>query len=162
MNQNNIYKRYDIYKRILFCTDFSANADFALDFAIEVAKRREDSTLYLLHVYPYPEYIEYIDGTGGRAKREEEMNKKIEETYLSRLKEVPRYETILMFAASAYLEILDFIEEKKIDIVILGRHGETGWMKTIVGSTSERVMRRALCPILIIPEQFKEIVTKPK
>jgi hypothetical protein len=34
-------------------------------------------------------------------------------------------------------------------------------MKTIVGSTSERVMRKALCPILIIPERFKEIVSKP-
>jgi nucleotide-binding universal stress UspA family protein len=35
-------------------------------------------------------------------------------------------------------------------------------MKTVVGSTSERVMRKALCPILIIPERFKEIVAKPK
>jgi nucleotide-binding universal stress UspA family protein len=159
MNQNNIYKRYDIYKRILFCTDFSANADFALDFAIEVAKRREDSTLYIMHVNPYPEYI---DGTRGRAKKEKEINKKIEETYLAKLKEVPHYEIIFKVSSSPYLEILDFIEEKKCDMVILGRHGETGWMKTVVGSTSERVMRRALCPILIIPERFKEIVAKPK
>ena len=159
MNQNNIYKRYDIYKRILFCTDFSANADFALDFAIEVAKRRQDSTLYIMHVNPYPEYI---DGTRGRIKKEQEINKKIEETYISKLKEVPRYEIIFKVGSSPYLEILDFIEEKKCDIVILGRHGETGWMKTIVGSTSERVMRSALCPILIIPERFKEIVAKPK
>jgi len=154
---NSIYSMYDIYKSVLFCTDFSANADFALNFAIEVAKRREDSTLYVLHVNAYPEYI---DGTGGRAKREEEVNKKIEETYLSRLKEAPCYEIIFKLATSPYLEILDFIEEKKIDIVILGRHGETGWTKTIVGSTAEKVMRKAMCPILIIPERFKEIVTK--
>ena len=156
---NSIYSMYDIYKSILFCTDFSANADFALNFAIEVAKRREDSTLYVLHVNAYPEYI---DGTGGRAKRKEEVNKKIEETYLSRLKEAPRYEIIFKLATSPYLEILDFIEEKKIDIVILGRHGETGWAKTVVGSTAEKVMRKAMCPILIIPERFKEIVTKAR
>ena len=159
MNKNDIYARYDIYKRILFCTDFSANADFALDFAIEVAKRREDSTLYIMHVNPYPEYIE---GTRGRAKREQEINKKIEETYRSKLKEAPHYEIVFRIGSSPYLEILDFIDEKKCDIVILGRHGETGWMKTIVGSTSERVTRSALCPILIIPERFKEIVSKPR
>jgi len=148
---------YDIYKSILFCTDFSANADFALDFAIEVAKRRKDSTLYILHINPYPEYT---NGVSGRAKKEQEMNKKIEETYLNRLKEVPHYEIIFKMASSPYLEILDFINEKKCDIVILGRHGETGWAKTIVGSTAEKVMRKAMCPILIIPERFKEIVTK--
>jgi len=159
MNENNIYKRYDIYKRILFCTDFSANAHFALDFAIEVAKRRQDSTLYIMHVNPYPEYI---DGTRGRIKKEQEINKKIEETYISKLKQVPRYEIIFKVGSSPYLEILDFIEEKKCDIVILGRHGETGWMKTIVGSTSERVMRSAMCPILVIPERFEEIVSRSK
>ncbi|MDD5010336.1 MAG: universal stress protein [Syntrophorhabdaceae bacterium] len=154
---NSIYSMYDIYKSILFCTDFSANADFALDFAIEVAKRRKDSTLYILHINPYPEYT---NGVSGRAKKEQEMNKKIEETYLNRLKEVPHYEIIFKMASSPYLEILDFINEKKCDIVILGRHGETGWAKTIVGSTAEKVMRKAMCPILIIPERFKEIVTK--
>ena len=159
MNENNIYKRYDIYKRILFCTDFSANADFALDFAIEVATRRKDSMLYILYVNPYPEYTE---GTSGRAKKQQEIDKKIEETYLPRLKEAPRYEIVFKMATAPYLEILDFIEEKKIDIVILGRHGETGWMKTIVGSTAEKVMRKAMCPIFIIPERFKEIVTRPR
>jgi nucleotide-binding universal stress UspA family protein len=97
-----------------------------------------------MHVNPYPEYI---DGTRGRIKKEQEINKMIEETYVSKLKQVPRYEIIFKVGSSPYLEILDFIEEKKCDIVILGRHGETGWMKTVVGSTSERVMRSALCPI---------------
>jgi nucleotide-binding universal stress UspA family protein len=154
-----IYSTYDIYKRVLFCTDFSANADFALDFAIEVAKRRADSTLYLLHINAYPEYLE---GISQRVKKEEEMNKKIEESYLTKLKEAPRFEIVFKLSSSPYLEILDFIEEKKIDIVILGRHGETGWEKTIVGSTAEKVMRKALCPILIIPERFKDIVAEPR
>jgi nucleotide-binding universal stress UspA family protein len=155
----NIYSIYDIYKRILFCTDFSANSDFALDFAIEVAKRRPDSTLYVFHVNAYPEYT---NGISGRAKKEEEVHKKIEENYLLRLKEVPHYEIVFKMATSPYLEILDFIDEKKCDIVILGRHGETGWAKTMVGSTAEKVMRKAMCPILVIPERFKEIVTKPR
>jgi nucleotide-binding universal stress UspA family protein len=154
---SNIYSMYDIYKSILFCTDFSANADFALDFAIEVAKRRSDSNLYILHINPFPEYT---NGVSGKAKKEQEMNKKIEETYLNKLKETPRYEIVFKMASSPYLEILDFINEKKCDIVILGRHGETGWTKTIVGSTAEKVMRKAMCPILIIPERFKDIVGK--
>ena len=64
----NIFSIYDIYKSILFCTDFSANADFALDFAIEVATRRKDSMLYVLYVNPYPEYTEGTQWAGKKAR----------------------------------------------------------------------------------------------
>ena len=40
------------YQRILFCTDFSENADFAFPFAVDAAARRPGSELYLLHVIP--------------------------------------------------------------------------------------------------------------
>ena len=37
------------FKRILFCTDFSENADFAFDFALEQARHSSDCTITLLH-----------------------------------------------------------------------------------------------------------------
>ncbi len=45
----------NLSKNILFCTDFSANAALAFDYAIDAAARREGSLLYLLHVIPEPE-----------------------------------------------------------------------------------------------------------
>ena len=43
---------YPQYKKVLFCTDFSENADYAFDFAYGIAKR-DEGTLYILHIIPY-------------------------------------------------------------------------------------------------------------
>jgi len=42
---------YPQYKKVLFCTDFSENADYAFDFAYGIAKR-DKGLLYILHVIP--------------------------------------------------------------------------------------------------------------
>ena len=44
-----------IFQRILFCTDFSRNADLAFSFALDLARRTPGTLLYLLHVIPEPE-----------------------------------------------------------------------------------------------------------
>ena len=51
------------YEKVLFCTDFSENADFAFDFAIDAVRRRPGSTLLLLHVLC--EVLEAARGAGG-------------------------------------------------------------------------------------------------
>ena len=42
---------YPKYKKVLFCTDFSENSDYAFEFAFGIAKR-DDGLLYILHVIP--------------------------------------------------------------------------------------------------------------
>ena len=42
---------YPKYKKVLFCTDFSENSDYAIEFAYGIA-RRDDGLLYILHVVP--------------------------------------------------------------------------------------------------------------
>jgi len=43
---------YPKYKKVLFCTDFSENADYAFDYAFGIAKR-DGGLLYILHVIPH-------------------------------------------------------------------------------------------------------------
>ncbi|MFW6287055.1 MAG: universal stress protein, partial [Candidatus Sumerlaeota bacterium] len=77
------------FKNILFCTDFSENADFAFEYAVDVAGRRPGSTLHLLHVIPEPEaqfwqtYLYEVKDVDSKAR--EEMLQKIDRTYRSRL-----------------------------------------------------------------------------
>ena len=42
---------YPHYKKVLFCKDFSDNADYAFDFAYGIAKRNA-GLLYILHIIP--------------------------------------------------------------------------------------------------------------
>jgi len=43
---------YPKYKKVLFCTDFSENSDYAFEFAYGIAKR-DEGLLYILHVIPH-------------------------------------------------------------------------------------------------------------
>jgi len=64
------------YQKILFCTDFSENAGYAFNFAVDAAVRRPSCTLYLLHVIPesdaqfWKTYIYEVDNVDNKAKRD--------------------------------------------------------------------------------------------
>jgi hypothetical protein len=63
-------------RKILFCTDFSENADFAFDFAIDAAVRRPGCELHLLHVVPesdaqfWKSYMYEVEDVDNQAKRD--------------------------------------------------------------------------------------------
>lgn len=62
-------------------------------------------------------------------------------------------ETVTTFTqlGNARDEILATAEEWHADLIILGTHGRTGFDHFISGSVAEGVVRRAKCPVLIIP-----------
>lgn len=50
-------------------------------------------------------------------------------------------------------EITDAARERKADLIIIGTHGRRGLGRTILGSTTERVVRHASCPVLVVRER---------
>ena len=50
-------------------------------------------------------------------------------------------------------EILSTAEEWNADMIILGTHGRTGFDHFISGSVAERIVRKAKCPVLVIPNK---------
>ena len=47
-------------------------------------------------------------------------------------------------------EINRFVDEKKVDLIVMGTHGRTGLQHLLVGSVAERVVRTATCPVLTV------------
>jgi universal stress protein A len=47
-------------------------------------------------------------------------------------------------------EIINFASEEKIDMIILGTYGKVGIERFIFGSTAEKVVRRAPCPVMTV------------
>ena len=102
---------HEHFRKILFCTDFSANADRAFIFAVNAARRHTDGQLHLLHVIPEPPaqfwkgYIYEVDeDVDARAKRE--IDEKLAQTYLPRVPEDVQL-TIAMRIGQAGQKILD-------------------------------------------------------
>ncbi len=142
------------YKRILFCTDFSDNADHAFDLAIDAAMRRPASTLFLLHVIPEPDaqfwktYIYEIEGIDEKARHD--VDEKIAQTYSPRVPEYVDYQ-IHIRTGKEYAEILDFAKENAIDLIVLGRHGRSRVTGLIPGGVTNKITHKAQCPVLVVP-----------
>ncbi len=49
--------------------------------------------------------------------------------------------------------IIMFAQAKKANLIVLGSHGRTGWRKLLMGSTAERVIGQAPCPVLVVKKK---------
>jgi nucleotide-binding universal stress UspA family protein len=142
------------YQRILFCTDFSENADHAFDYAIDAAVRRPGCTLYLLHVIPeadaqfWKTYIYEVEGVDQKARRD--IDDKIETAYRSRVPTGVDLK-IEMRVGKASTAILEFAQEIDADVIVLGRAGRGSIQGKLFGTVTKTVARKARCAVLIIP-----------
>lgn len=147
------------FQRILFCTDFSENAEFAFDYALDVAQRRPGSTLFLLHVIPEPDaqfwrtYLYEVEDIDSKARAD--MEQRIRESYLERVPEGIQVKVEIRVGKD-YAQILDFAKENDIELIIMGRQGDSNWSTVLFGNVTEKVARHADCAVLIIPLSFEK------
>jgi len=147
---------YPTYKKVLFCTDFSENADYAFEFAYGIAKR-DEGLLYILHVIPHSPFQDCAEGLVKREvlerieKRiEEDLDKNYKEHYVKKIGDGVPFE-IVTKSGREDEEILKFAKQEKVDIIVMGTHGKTGIARVYFGSVAEKVFRRSPFPIFTIP-----------
>lgn len=139
-------------KSILVPLDFSAPSKKALDYAVAVAKQFR-AKLTLLHVVEpvgtadfaaaFPLVME-DDKLMAAAKRELETTVKSARIPRSML------EMVLVRFGRSFHEIAEAARTRKVDLVIISTHGYTGLKHVLLGSTTERVVRHAHCPVLVV------------
>lgn len=146
------------YQRILFCTDFSENADFAFIHALDAAIRRPNAILYLFHVIPEPEaqfwktYIYEVEGVDDKAKQD--IDQRIAEIYLPRIPDMVQFK-VEMRVGRDYVKILEFAQKEQIDLIVIGRHGRSALENVLFGNVAEKVVRKAPCAVLVVPGEVK-------
>lgn len=139
-------------RNILVATDFSEQADHALDYAAELAAQL-DATLHLLHVISIPTMGVAELGMAYSAMSIESMTKQAQSELDAR---VSRYRDRASLAPTR-LEVGDprdvidrTAEQVGADLVIMGTHGRRGIRRALLGSVAESVVRSAPCPVLTI------------
>jgi nucleotide-binding universal stress UspA family protein len=153
------------FLNILFCTDFSENADFAFSFLVDIARQNPNRKLYLLHVVPESEaqfwkgYIYEVENVDQKAKAD--IDHRIQQNYKSKMPAGADL-AVEFRIGKDYQEILTFAEEKNIDLIILGRQGKGAFQKAFFGNVTEKVARHASCAVMIIPLSYKENLSKPR
>lgn len=140
-------------QKILFPTDFSDNSNYAFDYALDLAKKF-GARLYILHVIH-----ELIDTTGfyvpnisldqlqtDLVKGAEEMMDRFIKEKMGDFKE---YETMNIIGLP-HIEVMNVARDKGIDMIVMGTHGRTGIDRVLFGSTAEKVVKKAPCPVLTV------------
>ncbi len=148
-------------KKVLVPTDFSDSARQALRYGMSFAKEY-GAELVLLHVvenltvgyasdlFPVP-MAEVFQEISGYAKGE--LAKLGQE---ARERGLTVQEHVVQGKPSA--EIIRFASANAIDVIVLGTHGKGMLDQALFGSTTERVVRRAPCPVLTVRMPEHEFV----
>lgn len=148
-------------KRVLVPTDFSKLSSKALQYALRFADQFH-AEVTVVHVIE-PEVPPAFDGfmiappvvsngsSATCAKRLNALVNSIRTAGGTRVKSVVR-------CGLASIEIVDAAKELDVDLIVIATHGYTGWKHFAIGSTAERVVRAAPCPVLVVREKEHEFV----
>jgi nucleotide-binding universal stress UspA family protein len=132
-------------KRILVTTDFSAGTADALDYAFALAEDN-DAHITLLHVVQLPASF-LVEDEGFSLKRK---SKELLELIPAKARTSPRVD-IRVAKGTPYQVILKTLKKESIDLLVMNIHGIGMLERALLGSTAERVVRAASCPVMMIP-----------
>ncbi len=144
------------FRRILFPTDFTDVSEEALGAALSLA-RRYGARLYVVHVVNIKDeaagfYVPHLSFEKLDKDMEAGASMMLKDFCLKNIKGFRDYEMHVL-KGEPFEEIIAFAEDNKIDMIVMGTYGKTGIDKFFFGSTTERVIRKADCPVLIVPPE---------
>ena len=150
------------YKNILYCTDYSEDADIALLHAVDFANRY-GAKLHVLHILLSPHrYLpdETPEGAPEGNLKEidgsivEEVTGLIKKRYQDRLAEMNNVEFIVK-PGVPFVEIVRYARENNVDMIVLGVSGNSEMGGEGYGSTVENVSKRAHCHVMAVRNPAK-------
>lgn len=155
--------------RILCAVDFSDFSRRALDHALSVA-RSHGSTVTVLHVVaPAPAAVAggyYFGGETPPPLRLATMDRETAARELERLVRTDplpgvKVETVVAESFEVHREILLQAARLHPSLLVLGTHGRSGFERLFLGSTAEKVLRKADCPVMTVPPKAPEATSGP-
>jgi hypothetical protein len=140
-------------EKLLLATDRSAFSEAAVNEAINFAKKCSGKLYVLSVIEANPEY-ETI-GADFFQKEEDEARRDLEAIKQRARQQGVECETILREGEEPYRLIVDEAAGKKVDMIIIGRHGRTGLQKLLMGKVAANVIGHAPCKVLVVPKAAK-------
>jgi nucleotide-binding universal stress UspA family protein len=146
-------------RKILVTIDGSENSKKAADYAISFAKKY-NAQLIILYVL-YSElgfaYSNLLGVTTPKAIKDVlETHKKDVQKWFDEIKSklkntnISVMDKIIISVSSIVGEIVGFADKEKVDLIILGTRGRTGFKKLLLGSVAQGVVSHSSCPVMVV------------
>ncbi|MGD0964231.1 MAG: universal stress protein [Candidatus Acidiferrales bacterium] len=152
-----------LVENVLYATDFHGHSAKALPYALSIA-RRYGSTVYLVHVIAMSPFSS-PGPTGSLRAIESQAIREAKESgaELSLVcGQIPN--EVVIRKGDIWKELSAVVEQKRINLIVVGTHGRQGVRKMIMGSVAEKIFRHAPCPVLTIgprihgePDRFDDL-----
>ena len=146
-------------KKILCPIDHSDCSKEALKYAVSFAMR-DEAKLYLLHIIDIRSFNESLNAMPTQIPDNETLEQlriKLLDCIPEEMRDDMDVEAIVA-QGIPFAEIISTAKEKKIDMIVIGSHGRTGLSHMMLGSVSEKVVRKAPCPVLTVRQPGHEFV----
>ncbi len=151
-------------KTILVPTDLSDVSEYALDVAVEIAKK-QGATILLLKKIIFPT-LEYTMIDNEFYENKEDFYKYLTKDSKERLQDMvdkPRYAGVkFKFKVMRDNDSLaHIVTQQKANLIVMGSTGASGWKEWTKGSNAEHVVREATCPVLVVKApvgEFQRVV----
>lgn len=145
-------------KKVLVPVDFSDYSKSSLRYAVNFAKhfKADICLVYVVEPMVYPP--DFSMGQIAIPSVDIEMDKRaVEELNNLAKKEIPPdiNSKVIVKTGKPFVEIVETASEENVDLIIIATHGHTGIEHVLFGSTAEKVVRKAPCPVLTLREPIK-------
>ena len=145
-------------KKIIVPIDFSEHSEFALKAAAQLAKKY-NAELLALHMLEMSDIMltasegeQYQKAVFFFKLAEQKFETFLAKPYLQDIKVVPIVKHFKVFS-----EVNDVAKEEEADLIVMGSHGVSGFKEFFVGSNTERVVRNAEIPVLVVKHELVNI-----
>jgi nucleotide-binding universal stress UspA family protein len=141
-------ERRGSYHSLLVPFDNSASSRKALVRALELAKSGNGEVTVLYVIPRYEELMDFIKTESIGKSLHHEADKIVSEARKLAVDNGAQLSTVVKEGRSADI-ITETADKLKSDLIVMGTHGWRGMEKALMGSTAERVIAQASCPVLI-------------
>lgn len=141
------------FEKVLYATDFSESSEHAFQYALALAQQFK-SRLIILHVINEPVdlrgfYVPHVSFENLEKEIEQGAQKMMAKFCASHITDFTDYQTDIV-TGIPYEEILKRAETDKVSFIVMGTQGRSGIDHLLFGSTAERVVRKALAPVVTV------------
>jgi len=140
-----------LFKNILVPYDGSSHSKHAFKVALDMAKKYNSKISLVTVLDTSPGYwanTSLWDKAMGGAKTL--VTKEFESFESTAKKAKVSFHSEIIESHSITKTIVSYSKSKKIDLLVMGAQGITGWSKLILGSVTDGVVHRVRCPVLIV------------
>ncbi len=145
-----------MFERILYPTDFSDVSKKALDY-IKQLKEAGTIEVVVLHIIDVREIESVLHHSEGGLVLEGDLEKIMEKNARDQMKEIEADLKKAGFTVKTridkgipFRDILKAEEEEDVSVVVIGSHGKSCIAEMLLGSVSEKVVRKSSKPVFVV------------